>query len=125
MTHLTVIVLEAKGVPKVDPVGWADPFVQLRLTNGKVEETKVKKNEKNPIWDTRFVFPVLNKSDSLHIRLMDHDSLSADDPIGTVQIPLSKFEQNKAVLDWFPLAICPKLKPEAEPLAVRLVVELK
>lgn len=124
MSKLTIIVLEAKGIPKVDVIGWSDPYVQVRVGNSKVEETKVRKNEKHPVWDKRFKFDVKSKADEIHIRIMDHDTISADDPIGTVVLPIEGLEPNKGILQWFPVKLSPKVKPDTEPCAIRLVLEL-
>ncbi|EAY07709.1 C2 domain containing protein [Trichomonas vaginalis G3] len=123
MSKLQVVVLEAKGIPKVDPVGWSDPYVQVRLGDGKVVETKVRKNEKSPVWDKRFQFNVSNKKEVLHLRIMDSDHLSKDDPIGTMEIPLESINPDKPVFQWFPIKLAPKVKPDSIPCQLRLIVE--
>ena len=124
MTTLKIILLEAENIPKVDLVGWADPFCFLQVS-GKPEilKSKIISNSKNPIWDERFEFKITNKnSDVLHILLKDKDGLSADDPIAKVEIPLRALELNQPTLHWFPMV--PVKGIEANNIRIRLILEL-
>ncbi|EAX85816.1 C2 domain containing protein [Trichomonas vaginalis G3] len=123
MSKLQVVVMEARGVPKVDVVGWSDPYVQVKVNDGKVVETKVRKNEKNPVWDKRFQFNATSK-DTLHLRLMDKDAISKDDPIGEIVIPLGSFKVGEFQCAWFPVKLYPDVKPDKTPCQIRLLIEL-
>lgn len=55
---MQVDVLEARGLPRMDTIGSADPFVeaQMVVNPGKedlVEKTGVKKNTLTPTWNER------------------------------------------------------------------------
>ena len=75
-------------------MGKADPYVQVHLLPGSHEVCKtkvVKNNIKNPGWGETFTFPVSVTdivSKTVVLQVVDKDTLSKDDPMGEVQIPL-------------------------------------
>ena len=75
-------------------MGKADPYVQVHLLPGSHEVCKtkvVKNNIKNPGWSETFTFPVSVTdivSKTVVLQVVDKDTLSKDDPMGEVQIPL-------------------------------------
>ena len=79
---------------KSDLLGKADPYVQVHLLPGNHEVCKtkvVKNNIKNPGWSETFTFPVSVTdivSKTVVLQVVDKDTLSKDDPMGEVQIPL-------------------------------------
>ena len=124
MTTLKVILLEAENVPKMDVIGWADPYCLFQLAGQKeIQKSKVINNTKHPIWDERFEFKLQNKNrDILHILMKDKDAMSADDDVAKVEIPLTPLNPNQPVLHWFPMI--PVKGVEASGIKVRLILEL-
>jgi len=124
MSVLKVILLEAENVPKMDVGGWADPFCFLQMAGQKeIMRSKTINNTKHPIWDERFQFRVANKQhDVLHILMKDHDSLSADDEISKLEIPLAPLNIGQPVLHWFPMTPVPGV--DARDIRLRMILEL-
>ena len=50
---LRVDVLEARGLPKMDTLGSADPSVEVFTVSDQVASTTVKKNTRKPTWNER------------------------------------------------------------------------
>ncbi|XP_077595539.1 synaptotagmin Vb isoform X2 [Stigmatopora nigra] len=86
---LTVNIMEAKNLKKMDVGGLSDPFVKIVLQqNGKrikKKKTTVKKNTLNPYFNESFSFEVpfeqIQKVQVV-ITVYDYDKLGSNDPIG-------------------------------------------
>ncbi|XP_016343280.1 synaptotagmin-2-like isoform X2 [Sinocyclocheilus anshuiensis] len=86
---LTVCIMEAKNLKKMDVGGLSDPFVKVVLQhNGKrikKKKTTVKQNTLNPYFNESFSFEVpfaqIQKIQVL-ITVYDYDKLGSNDPIG-------------------------------------------
>uniref|UniRef100_A0A673JFX1 Synaptotagmin-1-like n=2 Tax=Sinocyclocheilus rhinocerous TaxID=307959 RepID=A0A673JFX1_9TELE len=86
---LTVNIMEAKNLKKMDVGGLSDPYVKIVLQhNGKrlkKKKTTVKKNTLNPYFNESFSFEVpfeqIQKVQLL-ITVYDYDKLGSNDPIG-------------------------------------------
>jgi synaptotagmin-1 len=88
---LTVVVLEAKNLKKMDVGGLSDPYVKMALYLGtkriKKKKTTVKKCTLNPYYNESFTFDVAFEhvqKVSLVITVVDYDRISSSDPIGRV-----------------------------------------
>ena len=64
MSVLTVQVVEAKGLPKMDlgTTGTVDPYLMITCGESK-RRTKVKKGSYSPVWDEEFVFKGATEDD--------------------------------------------------------------
>uniref|UniRef100_A0A3B1J668 Synaptotagmin Vb n=2 Tax=Astyanax mexicanus TaxID=7994 RepID=A0A3B1J668_ASTMX len=90
---LTVNIMEAKNLKKMDVGGLSDPFVKIVLQhNGKrlkKKKTTVKKNTLNPYFNESFSFEIpfeqIQKVQLL-ITVYDYDKLGSNDPIGKIFI---------------------------------------
>nr|XP_055037753.1 synaptotagmin Vb [Misgurnus anguillicaudatus]XP_055037754.1 synaptotagmin Vb [Misgurnus anguillicaudatus] len=90
---LTVNIMEAKNLKKMDVGGLSDPYVKIVLQhNGKrlkKKKTTVKKNTLNPYFNESFSFEVpfeqIQKVQLL-ITVYDYDKLGSNDPIGKTLI---------------------------------------
>lgn len=90
---LTVIVLEAKNLRKMDVTGLSDPYVKTSLFMGgkrlKKKKTTVKRKTLNPYYNESFTFDVkfedIEKV-SLVVTVVDYDLIGASDPIGQVSV---------------------------------------
>nr|XP_022292304.1 synaptotagmin-1-like isoform X4 [Crassostrea virginica] len=88
---LTVVVLEAKNLKKMDVGGLSDPYVKIALYQGnkrlKKKKTTIKKNTLNPYFNESFSFEVpfeqIQKV-QLYITVVDYDRIGTSEPIGRV-----------------------------------------
>uniref|UniRef100_A0A8C5R0S7 Synaptotagmin 5 n=1 Tax=Leptobrachium leishanense TaxID=445787 RepID=A0A8C5R0S7_9ANUR len=88
---LTVIVLEAKNLKKMDVGGLSDPYVKIHLMqNGKrlkKKKTTIKKNTLNPYYNESFSFEVpFEQIQKVQVVLtvLDYDKLGKNEAIGKV-----------------------------------------
>ncbi|CAD5113445.1 DgyrCDS2612 [Dimorphilus gyrociliatus] len=88
---LTVVILEAKNLKKMDVGGLSDPYVKLSLMmNGKrikKKKTTIKKCTLNPYYNESFTFEVpfeqIQKV-TLIITVVDYDRIGTSEPIGRI-----------------------------------------
>ncbi|KAK2536614.1 Syt8 [Columba guinea] len=86
---LTVLILEAKKLKRMDSHGLSDPFVKVHLIlnrkKWKKKTTSVKKNTLSPYFNEVFVFEVpfsqIQNVDVV-ISVWDHDKVTKNEPIG-------------------------------------------
>lgn len=90
---LTVVILEAKNLKKMDVGGLSDPYVKLSLLmNGKrikKKKSTIKKCTLNPYYNESFSFEVAFEQIqkvSLDITVVDYDRIGTSDPIGHVTL---------------------------------------
>ncbi|NXP20502.1 SYT1 protein, partial [Scytalopus superciliaris] len=86
---LTVLILEAKKLKRMDSHGLSDPFVKVHLIlnrkKWKKKKTSVKKNTLSPYFNEAFVFEVpFNQIQNVDvvISVWDHDKVTKNEPIG-------------------------------------------
>lgn len=92
---LTVAVLEARKLKKMDITGASDPYVKLKLFDskgkriGKKKKTSVKSCNLNPYWNESFVF-LIDEMDMkrvwLEVTVCDYDLIGGGDPIGKIAL---------------------------------------
>ncbi|XP_035521153.1 synaptotagmin-1b [Morone saxatilis] len=88
---LTVVILEAKNLKKMDVGGLSDPYVKIHLMqNGKrlkKKKTTIKKNTLNPYYNESFSFEVpceqIEKV-QIAVTVLDYDKIGKNDAIGKV-----------------------------------------
>uniref|UniRef100_A0A096LQV3 Synaptotagmin n=1 Tax=Poecilia formosa TaxID=48698 RepID=A0A096LQV3_POEFO len=93
---LTVVILEAKNLKKMDVGGLSDPYVKIHLMqNGKrlkKKKTTIKKNTLNPYYNESFSFEVpfeqIQKVQVV-ITVLDYDKIGKNDAIGKVFVGLN------------------------------------
>ncbi|XP_029438577.1 synaptotagmin-8 [Rhinatrema bivittatum] len=88
---LTVIILEAKKLKKMDSDGLSDPYVKVQLIlnkkKWKKKKTGVKKNTLSPYFNEVFTFDVpfeQIQNVDLVVSVWDHDKVSKNEQIGKV-----------------------------------------
>ncbi|XP_003206347.2 synaptotagmin-8 [Meleagris gallopavo] len=86
---LTVLILEAKKLKRMDSHGLSDPFVKVHLIlnkkKWKKKKTSVKKNTLSPYFNEAFVFEVpFNQIQNVDvvISVWDYDKMTKNEPIG-------------------------------------------
>eukprot|EP00591_Stephanopyxis_turris_P014458 CAMPEP_0195538586 /NCGR_PEP_ID=MMETSP0794_2-20130614/49611_1 /TAXON_ID=515487 /ORGANISM="Stephanopyxis turris, Strain CCMP 815" /LENGTH=902 /DNA_ID=CAMNT_0040672583 /DNA_START=21 /DNA_END=2729 /DNA_ORIENTATION=+ len=74
----------------------SDPYVKVLFNDKEYHKTKYKKRTLSPVWNEKVrialsheeVLGIGNKIPELVLLLFDHDTLSTDDPMGCVSVPL-------------------------------------
>merc|ERR1711936_566725 len=90
--RITVVVLKARNLPKMDITGLSDPYVKIYLLyNGQriaKKKTHVKKRTLNPVFNESFVFELPKTQDSslnsiqLEFIMLDWDRVTKNEVIG-------------------------------------------
>ncbi|KAH9760587.1 Synaptotagmin-4 [Citrus sinensis] len=77
---LSITVIAAENLPKVDLIGKADPFVVLQLKKaGNRAKTRVAHDTLNPVWNQTFDFVVEDgQHEMLILDVYDHDTFGKD-----------------------------------------------
>ncbi|XP_067120277.1 synaptotagmin-4-like [Centruroides vittatus] len=104
--RLTVVVLKARNLPKMDITGLCDPYVKIYLlyNNQRIakKKTHVKKRTVNPVFNESFVFDVPYNEGleniSLEFLVLDWDRVTKNEVIGHLELG-DKFE-GAAQLHW-------------------------
>uniref|UniRef100_X1ZCG3 C2 domain-containing protein n=2 Tax=Capitella teleta TaxID=283909 RepID=X1ZCG3_CAPTE len=93
--RLTVVVLKARNLPKMDVTGLSDPYVKIYLLyNGQriaKKKTHVKKRTLNPVYNESFLFDVPCNNEglqniSLEFLLLDWDRMTKNEVIGRLEV---------------------------------------
>ncbi|XP_058790059.1 synaptotagmin-4 [Phymastichus coffea] len=115
-SKLTVVVLKARNLPKMDVTGLADPYVKIYLLyNGQriaKRKTHVKKRTLNPIFNESIVFEIPHGAEglgkiSLEFALLDWDRVTKNEVIGRLEIGGPKC-QGSALNHWNEVCSSPK-----------------
>lgn len=112
--RLTVVVLKARNLPKMDITGLSDPYVKIYLLyNGQriaKKKTHVKKRTLNPVFNESFVFEVPYNEGlqniSLEFLVLDWDRVAKNEVIGKMEIGLNKEGLEKE--HWNEVMNCPR-----------------
>jgi len=99
--RLTVVVLKARNLPKMDITGMSDPYVKIYLLHKdqriSKKKTHVKKRTLNPVFNESFVFD-LPRTDNgladvqLEFALLDWDRVTKNEVIGRLSLGGPKCE---------------------------------
>ncbi|KAG7204889.1 hypothetical protein KM043_005287 [Ampulex compressa] len=91
---LTVVVLKAENLPKMDVTGLADPYVKIYLLYNSQriakKKTHVKKRTLSPVFNECFVFDIPSEAEglsnvSLELMLLDWDRVTKNEVIGRLK----------------------------------------
>ncbi|XP_034943029.1 synaptotagmin-4 [Chelonus insularis] len=114
--RLTVVVLKARNLPKMDVTGLADPYVKIYLLYNSQriakKKTHVKKRTLSPVFNESFVFEIPNGTDglaniSLEFMLLDWDRVTKNEVIGRLELGGSKC-QGSALNHWNEVCSSPR-----------------
>ncbi|XP_057340450.1 synaptotagmin-4 [Microplitis mediator] len=114
--RLTVVVLKARNLPKMDVTGLADPYVKIYLLYNSQriakKKTHVKKRTLSPVFNESFVFEIPNGIDglgniSLEFMLLDWDRVTKNEVIGRLELGGSKC-QGSALVHWNEVCSSPR-----------------
>ncbi|XP_018395813.1 PREDICTED: synaptotagmin-4 [Cyphomyrmex costatus] len=115
-SRLTVVVLKARNLPKMDVTGLADPYVKIYLLYNQQriakKKTHVKKRTLSPVFNESFVFDIPNGADglnnvSLEFMLLDWDRVTKNEVIGRLEFGGPKC-QGSAVNHWKEVCSSPR-----------------
>ncbi|KAG1658494.1 Synaptotagmin-7 [Nymphon striatum] len=112
---LIVKIIEAVGLPAKDARGTSDPYARVYLLpDKKIKlETKVRRKSLNPKWNESFYFENYPSSKLqnrvLHIKVLDYDRFSRDDPIGETNVVLAQVDLTQKMEMWRTLQQTSKL----------------
>lgn len=99
--RITVVVLKARSLPKMDITGLSDPYVKIYLLYNDQriakKKTHVKKRTLNPVFNESFVFELPHleeglKNISLEFMLLDWDRVTKNEVIGRLELGGEKCE---------------------------------
>merc|ERR1711953_599514 len=114
--RITVVVLKARNLPKMDITGLSDPYVKIYLLfNGQriaKKKTHVKKRTLNPVFNESFVFELPHmeeglKNISLEFMLLDWDRVTKNEVIGRLELGGEKC-QGTALHHWNEVLASPR-----------------
>jgi len=106
--QVRIKILEAVGLSRGDTgKNTSDPFVVAKFRGlGKLMssvQTSVIHNTLNPVWNQDLSLYPKNAGDVLMLKVYDHDTLSKDNLLGMVEIPLERFFQQGFQDNWIQL----------------------
>jgi len=114
--RLTVVVLKARNLPKMDITGMSDPYVKIYLLHKEQriskKKTHVKKRTLNPVFNESFVFD-LPRTDNgmadiqLEFALLDWDRVTKNEVIGRLNLGGPKCE-GSALHHWKEIQASPR-----------------
>jgi len=114
--RLTVVVLKARNLPKMDITGLSDPYVKIYLLHKEQriskKKTHVKKRTLNPVFNESFVFD-LPRTDNglgdiqLEFALLDWDRVTKNEVIGRLHLGGPKCE-GSALHHWKEIQSSPR-----------------
>lgn len=92
--RLTVVVLKARNLPKVDITGLSDPYVKIYLLYNQQriakKKTHIKKRTVNPVFNESFVFEVPYNEGldnlSLEFLVLDWDRVTRNEVVGRLEL---------------------------------------
>ncbi|KAJ8610372.1 hypothetical protein CTAYLR_003875 [Chrysophaeum taylorii] len=113
--RLSVKVIEAANLPAADLGGTSDPYVKLILTgrnkwdqewdHKQTWRTKTVKKDLCPRFHAETTFGVPRFDAVLRVEVYDSDVQSADDLLGSCEVPLKELAGRGLVKNWFSLKI--------------------
>ncbi|XP_042214881.1 synaptotagmin-4-like isoform X2 [Homarus americanus] len=115
--RLTVVVLKARNLPKMDITGLSDPYVKIYLLyNGQrvaKKKTHVKKRTLNPVFNESFVFDLPAGVDgldsiSLEFLLLDWDRVTKNEVIGRLELGGTRAACGSANHHWSEVVTSPR-----------------
>ncbi|KAJ1921031.1 Tricalbin-2 [Mycoemilia scoparia] len=85
----------ARGLPKVDTFGSADPYVRAYVSTKPEQEVKtsIKEDTLNPTWDETKVILVYKPTENLQLDVFDWNNVGKDEQLGSISIPIKDFEE--------------------------------
>ena len=113
---LTVVVLEARKLKKMDLAGLSDPYVKLALVDErgkrvKKKKTSIKKCTLNPHYNESFSFEIpfeLVQRVSLQVTVIDYDRIGTSEPIGRIILGCEQASGDTETRHWMDMLASPR-----------------
>src|SRR3990167_5712111 len=100
MQMVSTISLDLQIISNQIATGNSDPYCILKIGQTSFK-SRVEKKTLNPTWKETFKFEVANPdTEQLLIEVYDHDDVSANDFLGSTQVPLNNLVQGQEKLLW-------------------------
>ncbi|KAJ2745348.1 Tricalbin-2 [Coemansia sp. BCRC 34301] len=89
---LVIHMQSARGLPKMDTFGKADPYVRISTVKHPEISVRTRTIEKTlaPSWGETLILLVYSKSDTIQMEVFDWNSVGKDDKIGFVSYPMQR-----------------------------------
>ncbi|KAJ2488369.1 Tricalbin-2 [Coemansia sp. RSA 2050] len=89
---LVIHMQSARGLPKMDTFGKADPYVRISTIKHPEISVRTRTIEKTlaPSWGETLVLMVYSKSDTIQFEVFDWNNVGKDDKIGFVSYPMQR-----------------------------------
>ncbi|KAJ2472345.1 Tricalbin-2, partial [Coemansia sp. RSA 2320] len=89
---LVINVQSARGLPKMDTFGKADPYVRISTIKHPEITVRTRTIEKTlaPSWGETLVLLVYSKTDTVQLEVFDWNNVGKDDKIGFVSVPMQR-----------------------------------
>jgi hypothetical protein len=99
--QVTVTIIEAKDVPKMDVIGKCDPYCIVGLADSRLlYRTRTVDKTYEPRWNETVSFLMADPTrDTLHIQMKDQD-MAIDSAISTLDIPLGSLANQPELDQW-------------------------
>jgi len=92
-------VIGASGLPKMDTIGWCDPY--CIITNKVTKEqwkTAIIYDNPEPVWEEAFTVTVSSPQDTIEFQVYDYDRVGRDDYIGLSYLSMdSRFVNGREI----------------------------
>ena len=92
------LTLGVHDLPKLDRIGWCDPYVEVLLDDEHIHSTQVLRKTTDAIWND-FPLENVNSESILKFIVRDHDRFDSDDFIGEAELSLDDLIQQSAEAD--------------------------
>ncbi|VDP66343.1 unnamed protein product [Echinostoma caproni] len=76
----------ARALPIRNPSGKIDAYVKVRYRGKTFLRTPIIANNRNPVWDEKFLFPINNLNYPLELRVCHRDAFKKDEYIGRAMV---------------------------------------
>ncbi|KAJ2819612.1 Tricalbin-2, partial [Coemansia erecta] len=96
---LIVHMHSARGLPKMDTFGKADPYVKITTVKHPELEDRTDHIEKtlSPSWDKKLFLLIYSKTDTIQMEVYDWNNVGKDDKIGLVMYPMQKLLEDPEI----------------------------
>ncbi|KAJ2478150.1 Tricalbin-2 [Coemansia sp. RSA 2131] len=96
---LIVHMHSARGLPKMDTFGKADPYVKITTVKHPelADQTKTIEKTLSPSWDQKLFLLIYSKTDTVQMEVYDWNNVGKDDKIGFVTYPMQKLLEEPEV----------------------------
>ena len=115
---LEIDFIEAIDIPKMDVIGWADPYVTFFFSSDPktIHKTDFIPDSKNPKWNASFKMTINNnKDEKIIFHLMDRDQgFITDDLISYIDIHIKNLPLERKMQKWYDMIPSAKAKKGAK-----------